>query len=99
MKAALLATSISICLAVATMGQSQTELYGYVRYSNNSPASAVAVSINGYSVATDGNGYYKIGFLKPGTATVLVSPRGKPTRSFKVMIGAAPTQRDFVIDW
>ena len=99
MKAVLLATSISICLAVAAMAQSQTELYGYVKYSNNSPAGAVAVSINGYSVATDDNGYYKIAFLKPGPATVLVSPRGKPTHSFKVMIGTTPTQKDFVIDW
>ena len=99
MKAVLLATSISICLAVATMAQSETELYGYIKYSDNSPARAVAVSVNGYSVATDDNGYYKIAFLKPGVATVLVSPRGKPTHSFKVMVGASSTQRDFVIDW
>lgn len=99
MKAALLATSISIWLAVATMAQSQTGLYGYIKYSNNAPASAVAVSINGYSVATDNNGYYKMAFLKPGVAMVSVTPRGKPTHSFRVAIGTAPTQRDFVIDW
>ena len=99
MKAALLVTSISICLAVATMAQNQSQLYGYVKYGNNSPARAVAVSVNGYSVATDNNGYYKMGFLRPGVVIVSVTPRGKPTRSFKVMVGAAATQKDFVIDW
>ncbi len=99
MKTALLVTSISICLAVATMAQSQSQLYGYVKYSNNSPARAVGVSVNGYNVATDNNGYYKMGFLRPGVVIVSVTPRGKPTRSFKVTIGAAATQKDFVIDW
>jgi hypothetical protein len=95
----LLVMSISICLAVATMAQPQTELYGYIKYSNNSPASSVGVSVNGYSVATDKNGYYKMGFLKPGIVVVSIAPQGKPTRSFKVAVGAASTQKDFVINW
>ena len=98
MKTALLVISISICLAVATMAQSQSQLYGYVRYSNNSPARSVAVSVNGYSVATDNNGYYKLAFLKPGVVIVSVTARGKPTRTFKVTVGAGATQKDFVID-
>jgi hypothetical protein len=95
----LLVMSISICLAVATMAQSQTELYGYIKYGNNSPASSVGVSVNGYSVATDNNGYYKMGFLKPGVVVVSIAPQGKPTRSFRVAVGAASTQKDFVINW
>jgi hypothetical protein len=99
MKTGLASISISILLALSVIAQEPTQLYGYVKNTDNSPARAVAVSIDGHSVATDSNGYYRLSFLKPGTIMVLITPRGKPSRSFKVVVKAQPTQRDFVIDW
>ena len=48
---------------------------------------------------TDANGYYKVTYLKPGLKVVSITPPNKATRSFKVMIGTKPTQKDFVVNW
>jgi hypothetical protein len=75
-----------------------SELSGYVRY-GSSPAKGVVLSIGNFSVTSDGNGYYKLGYLRPGVKTVWVTPPGKQARSFSVQVGAGPTQKDFVVDW
>lgn len=99
MRKAPLVIAILVLLALPAIAQAPSELYGYVRYSDNAAARGVAVSVNGVSVATDRNGFYKLGFLKPGPVVVSVSPQRKPTRSFRIMVRAQPTQRDFVVDW
>jgi hypothetical protein len=98
MKAAVCVALILVCLVVAA-AQRPSELYGYVKYQNNSPAKGVVVSIGNFNVATDKNGYYKVTFLKPGWKVVSLTPPGKVTRSFKVMVGSTSTQKDFVVNW
>lgn len=85
--------------AAAATAQPDTALSGYVRYKNNSAARGVVLSVGNFNVTTDANGYYKMGYLKPGTKVVLVTPPGKQTRSFTVQVGATPTQKDFFVDW
>jgi hypothetical protein len=81
------------------MAQQTTELYGWVKNSNQSPAPGVVLTMGNYSVATDKNGYYKIPFLRPGTRTISIAPPGKATRSKPVKIEAKPTRFDVKIDW
>lgn len=96
---AVLTISLILVFLVPAFAQRDSELYGYVRYANNSAARGVIVSIGNFSVATDANGYYKMGYLRPGLKVVLITPPGKETRSFKVLVGSSPTQRDFIVDW
>ncbi len=98
MKVVLCTTVIFVCVVLA-MAQKSSELNGHVWYSNKSPAEGVILTIGNYSVTTDKDGYYKITFLKPGLCRVLIKPPDKATRSFKVMIGSTPTQKDFVVNW
>ncbi len=98
MKAALCVTLIFVCLVVAA-AQRPTELFGYVKNSDNSPAKGVVVSLGNFNVTTDNNGYYKLTYVKPGTSVVSLTPPRKPSRSFRVPIGATSTQKDFKIDW
>jgi len=92
------ASVILLCIVLA-IGQKSTELYGHIKYTNGTAASGVGVSIGNYSVTTDKDGYYKMGFLKPGVTTVWITPPYKKTRSFRVVIGRTPTQKDFMINW
>ena len=78
--------------------QASSELSGYVTLGNR-PAKGVTLTIGGYAVSTDGNGYYKFSFLQPGTVQVSVTPPSKQTRVFAVVVGAQPTRKDFPIDW
>ena len=98
MKAALCAAAILVCVLVV-MAQQTSELYGWVKYSNQSPAQGVVLTMGNYSVATDKDGYYKITFLKPGRRTISITPPGKATRSKPVKIEAKPTRFDVHIDW
>lgn len=96
---AFLCVSLMLGVLIAAGAQSSSELSGYVRNKDKSPVKGVVVTIGSFGVATDSNGYYKLSYLKPGTKWVLISPPGKITRSFKVIVGSTPTQQDFVIDW
>ena len=98
MKVVLCTTVILVCVVLA-MAQKSSELNGHVRYNNKSPAEGVVLTSGNYSVATDRDGNYRITFLKPGLCRVLIKPPGKATRSFKVMIGSTPSQKDFVVNW
>lgn len=99
MKLGLCTVAILVCVLVA-MAQQTSELYGWVKDSNQSPAPGVVLTMGNYSVATDKNGYYKIPFLKPGPRKLLIAPPGKETRSKPVTIEATPTTRvDITIDW
>ena len=91
--------SLILLLAVAGAAQHASELSGYLRYKDKSAAKGVVVSIGNFSVVTDDNGYYKVTYLKPGLKVVSITPPNKATRSFKVMIGTKPTQKDFVVNW
>lgn len=91
--------SLILFLAVAGAAQRASELSGYLRYKDKSAAKGVVVSIGNFSVVTDANGYYKVSYLKPGLKVVSITPPDKATRSFKVMIGTKPTQKDFVVNW
>ena len=92
----LILTLIIGLFVVATQAQS-SELSGYVT-SNNQPVKGVSIAIGAYSLATDGNGYYKFGFLRPGNVQVRVTPPNKQTRVFTVLIGGQ-TKRNFPINW
>jgi hypothetical protein len=98
MKLALCAVTILVCFLVA-MAQQTSELYGWVKDSNQSPAQGVVLTMGNYSVATDRNGYYKITFLKPGSRTISITPPGRATRSKPVKIDPKPTRFDVKIDW
>jgi hypothetical protein len=98
MKAVLCAIAILVCFLVA-MAQQTSELYGWVKNPNQSPAAGVVLTMGNYSVATDRNGYYKIPFLRPGPRTISIAPPGKATRSRPVKIEAQPTRFDVKIDW
>ena len=100
MKTVLSITVILILVAVATSApQRDSELSGFVRYQNNTAARGVVLSVGNFNVATDANGYYKIGYVKPGVQTVWVTPPGKQARSFQVQIGTNPTRKDFTVNW
>ena len=94
-----LSFSLILVLVVAGAAQRASELSGYLRYKDKSAAKGVVVSIGNFSVVTDANGYYKVTYLKPGLKVVSITPPNKATRSFKVMIGTKPTQKDFVVNW
>lgn len=91
--------SLILILVAAAAAQPDTALSGYVRYSNRTAAKGVVLSVGNFSVTTDANGYYKMGYLRPGAKVVSITPPGKQTKSFPVQVGAAPTQKDFTIDW
>jgi len=95
----ILSITLVLVFLVAAAAQSNSELYGYVRYRDNSPAKGTVVSIGNFSVTTDANGYYKMTYLNPGLKIVSITPPGKPTRSFRVRIGSNPKQQDFIVDW
>ena len=100
MKAVLsISLMLIIVVAAAATPQKDTALSGYVRYTNKAAAKGVVLSVGSFSVTTDANGYYRIGYLRPGAKTVLVTPPGKQTRSFPIQVGANSTQKDFTIDW
>ena len=94
-----LSFSLILVLVVAGAAQRASELSGYLLYKDRSPAKGVVVSIGNFNVVTDANGYYKVTYLKPGLKVVSITPPNKATRSFKVMIGTKPTQKDFVVNW
>ena len=98
MKAIRCVTLIFICL-VAAAAQGSSQLFGYVKNSDSTPARRVIVSVGNFNVATDGNGYYKLPYVKAGTNVVSLTPSEKATRSFRVVVGSGPTQQDFTIDW
>lgn len=98
MKAGLCAIAILVCVMLA-MAQQTSELYGWVKYSNQSPAQGVVLTMGNYSVATDKDGYYKIPFIKPGWRTISIAPPGKATRSKSVKVETKPTRFDVPIDW
>jgi hypothetical protein len=91
--------TLVLILVIAALAQSSSELSGYVRYNDNSPARGVVLSIGNFNVATDANGYYKMSYLTPGVKDIAVTPPKKLTRRFRVMVNNNPTQRDFKIDW
>ncbi len=91
--------TLVLILVIAALGQSSSELSGYVRYGNNSPVSGAILSIGNFSVATDKNGYYRISYLTPGPKTVAVTPPNRETRRFPVVVNSGATQRDFKVDW
>jgi hypothetical protein len=76
-----------------------SQLAGSVRWQNGGPAQDVTLTIGTYSVVTDRSGAYRFRFLQPGTYSVAVTPPGKPTKSFKVQVGARATKQDFTITW
>ena len=88
-----------LVLVVAALAQNSSELSGYVRYSDNSPARGVILSIGNFNVATDANGYYRMSYLSPGVKVVAVTPPQKVTRNFRVVVNNDPTQHDFRVDW
>ena len=94
-----LSFSLILVLVVAGAAQRASELSGYLLYKDKSPAKGVVVSIGNFYVVTDANGYYKVTYLKPGLKVVSITPPDKATRSFKVMNGTKPTQKDFVVNW
>lgn len=99
MKIFLSTTMIFLCLVLST-AQNSTEMYGRVTYkSNGAAASGVVLTIGNYSVTTDNDGRYRMTFLKPGPATVGVTPPRRATRTFRVNISSAPTEMNFPIDW
>jgi hypothetical protein len=98
MKAALCAGAILICVMLVRATQ-VSELNGYVKYADQSPAQDVVLTMGNYSVATDKNGYYRITFLSPGVRTISITPPQKATRSRQVRIGTTPTRYDVLIDW
>jgi hypothetical protein len=98
MKAVLSITLILVFLVVAA-AQSSSELSGYVTYTDRRPASGAVVTVGNFSVTTDANGYYKLGFVRPGMRTVLITPQGRATRSFTVNVGTGPTKQNFVVNW
>jgi hypothetical protein len=91
--------TLVLVLVTVTLAQRSSELSGYVRYSDNSPARGVILSIGNFSVATDANGFYKMSYLAPGVKAVAVTPPKKITRTFRVVVNNNPTQRDFKVDW
>jgi len=76
-----------------------SSLFGSVRWQTGGAAVGVTVSIGGYNVVTDKTGSYRFGFLRPGTYIVVISPPGKPSRSFKVAVAGNALRRDFTINW
>lgn len=94
-----LSFTLVLFLVMAALAQDSSELSGYVRNSDNTPAKGVIVSIGNFNVATDAKGYYKMGYLKPGVKAVAVTPPNRTTRTFRVVVNNSPTQRDFRIDW
>lgn len=100
MKAALCVSLILVCLFVtAAQTQRPSELSGYIKNPNNSPAKGVVVIVGSFSVATDANGFYRVNYLKPGPKVVSLTPSGKLTRSFRVTVYPTPTRQDFVVNW
>ena len=61
-----------------------SSLFGSVRWQTGGAAVGVTVSI---------------GFLRPGTYIVVISPPGKPSRSFKIAVAGNPLRHDFAINW
>ena len=59
----LISFTLVLILVMAALAQSSSELSGYVRYGDNSPARGVILSIGNVNVATDANGYYKMSYL------------------------------------
>jgi hypothetical protein len=84
---------------VAVDAQESTQLFGYVKRENNIPVQGATISIGGYSVSTNKDGYYKFDFLKPGPQVISISVQGKPTRYIRMKITNTPTQKDFFVDW
>lgn len=98
MKAMVLASLICVG-ALMAIAQQPTELRGQVKYKNNTPAARVVISISGFNVVTDANGYYKIGFLRPGLQTVRITPPGKSSRFHRVKIQPTATEYNVKINW
>jgi len=94
-----LSFTLILTLVIAALAQNSSELSGYVRNRDNSPARGVILGIGNFNVATDKNGYYRMSALTPGTKVVAVTPPNRVTRSFRVVVNNSPTQRDFMVDW
>jgi hypothetical protein len=97
-KLGLCTVAILVCVLVA-MAQPTSELFGWVKYNNQSPAEGVVLTLGNYSVATDKDGHYRIPFLRPGPRKLLIAPPGKETRSRDITIEATATRVDVNIDW
>ena len=98
MKALILTLLITFFVVTSQATAQSSELSGYVT-SGNRPVKGVTLTIGGYAIVSDGNGYYKFSFLKPGTVEVRVTPPNKETRIFTVVVAGQPTRKDFPIDW
>ena len=94
-----LSFTLVLFLVIAALAQSSSELSGYVRYGDNSPVRGAVLTIGNFNVATDGNGYYKMSYLRPGQKMVSVTPPNKETHYFPVVVNNGPTQRDFTVNW
>ena len=98
MKPLVLAFIIGLFVVAANAQQRYSELSGRVTIGNQ-PVRGVTLTIGGYGLVSDGNGYYRFGFLRPGVVTVRVTPPNKQTRMIKVMIAQQPTTKNIAIDW
>lgn len=98
MRATLCVTLIFVCL-MTVAAQRSSQLFGYVRYSDNSAAKGVVVGVGDFNVITNDAGYYKVVSVRSGDNVVSLTPPGKATKSFPVTVESGPTQKDFKIDW
>ena len=80
------------------MAQVPSELSGRIYWPDRSPARGVTVTIGGYSIITDDNGFYRFELSRPGEYVVSISPPRKVTRPFSVRV-TGMSQRDFTINW
>jgi len=98
MKPLVLVFIVGLFVVAANAQQRYSELSGHVTIANQ-PVRGVTLTIGGYGLVSDGNGYYRFGFLRPGVVMVRVTPPNKQTRMIKVMIAEQPTTKNIAIDW
>ena len=98
MKSLILTLLIGLFAVTSQAQKGYSELSGYVT-SNNRPVKGVTITIGAYGLLTDGNGYFKFPFIRPGNVQVRVSPPNKRPRIFTVFVSGQPTKRNFPIDW
>ena len=103
-KITIISAYVAILVTIIIVGSSEAQyqygqVQGYVRWANGSAAQGVVMSISGYSVSTNQSGYYSFGYLNPGRYVISISPPGRSTRSFWVMVTQGATRQDFRIEW